>query len=466
MFNLNQLGLNGSEMAGLQDLLQKALTAGGAPVPGSQIPGDGAPIKIEDLSRTLANLTHTEDDLKFWRSIPKEKAENTYTQYNRLRQYGAGGVSGFMSETARPAGTDSLYERVAEQVKFLGTTRGVSTVQTVVNTILGYGRDAQVAQESVNGTRWILERAERSMYFGDSNLSSLQFDGYQTKMLAETDSSLIIDMRGAALYREKINEGASLVARAPFFGKPTHFHGGIGVVEGVAASFYPKERVMMTPDAEGIIGTNVNGIRTNQGPVRFISNAFIDNQQQAVPAAAAGDVNARPGVPTVTVNTVAGANPGSKFIAADAGTYKYQVVAFNDDGHSAAVALSDVAVAAGDAVTFTLTPNGSGPATKWIQIYRSPKDGAAGSERLIMRAPISGATVFTDLNAWLPGCTTAFMFQQRDDAMALRQLAPLLRIPLGLSGPVYEFMLLLFICVVLKAPNKHVMWINCGEPTL
>lgn len=459
--------LGGAGAGALQEALLKALSAGGAVTPGSQVAGDGSPIKIEDLSRTLANLSHTEEDLKFWRSIPKEKAENTYTQYNRLRSYGSGGVSGFMAETSRPSGTDTTYERRAEQVKFLGTTRGVSTVQTVVNTILGMGRDPQIAQESINGTRWILEKAEQAMYFGDSSLSTLQFDGYKAKMLAETDSSLIVDMRGQALYREKINEAASLVARRPFFGKPTHLHGGIGVVEGVAASFYPKERVMMAPDANGILGTSVKGILTNQGPVQFVSNPFIDDQQQAVPAAAAGDADERPGVPTVSTNTAAGSHATSQFIATDAGTYRYQVVAFNDHGHSAAVALNNVAVVAGDRVSFALTKNGSGADTKWIGIYRSPANGAAGSERLIMRVPIgSGAVTFYDVNAWLPGCTTAFMFEQRPEAMALRQLAPLLRIPLGLSGPVYEFMLLLFICVVLKAPNKHVMFTNVADPVL
>ena len=59
-----------------------------------------------------------------------------------------------------------------------------------------------------------------------------------------------------------------------------------------------------------------------------------------------------------------------------------------------------------------------------------------------------------------------FLIENRPQAIAIRQLGPMMRILLAVTGPVFNFMLLLFMVLLLKAPNKHVLFLNAGHPTL
>ena len=149
------------------------------------------------------------------------------------------------------------------------------------------------------------------------------------------------------------------------------------------------------------------------------------------------------------------------------GTYQYAVVAVNRHGRSAKLQMTAVAVGgAGEQIDMGVTPPGSTPDVDWYELYRSVKGGAAGTERLIARIANGAGTgeqTLTDTNAKLPGTTSAFLFQGNVENMSIKQLAPLVKIPLATIDTSIRWMQLLYIVPVLYTPLKNVLFTNLGR---
>src|SRR5690606_15609195 len=114
----------------------------------------------------------------------------------------------------------------------------------------------------------------------------------------------------------------------------------------------------------------------------------------------------------------------------DAGTYIYKVRAGSKHGASMTTTTASVAVAAGDAVTFTVTD--AGPNTSYYEVYRSDKNGAASTCRTIFRVKRTGATqTITDPNRFLPNTSKGYLLTQSSEVLKWKQLAPFTKIPLA-----------------------------------
>lgn len=441
--------------------LAKALTAGADINNPGAAPGVGFPLRVESLEKTLKNVTFTAEHIKLWRAITKDPAFNTVEEFNVLSSYGAGRDGAFVSEGALPEEDDSTYERKTAIVKFMGTTRKVSHVMTMINPAHGQ----IIAGETVNGTMHLLQQVERALFYADSALSSLQFDGLQKLITSLSPSTNVIDMRGAPLDEDVLMDITLRVFSAPNFGKPTHLHSNPMVINDIAKGFTPKARYDLFDKDSGMVGLNVDGFTSQAGPVKFEANTFIDEQNLA-PTSAVGDSSKRPGSPTISTGATTPANTSSKFGADDAGSYFYKIVACNDFGKSAAVAVdaSAIAVAAGDKMTFGVTPAAAG--VKWYELYRSKVGGLVTATSLIDRiANTSGAGAQTvnDLNETLPFTSVAFLLQQNREAFTWKQLAPMLKIPLAVVDANIRWMQLLYGVLMLYAPGKVAMIKNIGR---
>ena len=108
----------------------------------------GAPIKSESLERTLRSLEFKEGDLRIYNDIPKLPAYNTVEEYNRLVSYGDS-EGGFMAEGELPEERDTIFERKAELVKFVGDVRRVTHQMSLVKTAHSFG--SAVALETKHG---------------------------------------------------------------------------------------------------------------------------------------------------------------------------------------------------------------------------------------------------------------------------------------------------------------------------
>jgi len=457
-------GVEGFAATSQEDVneLNKALTAGSdINAPGSVTPGDGFALRVESLESTLKNTTYKMTHIRFWKGIPKLPAYNTVEEHNELSSYGENPDSGFITEGALPTEDDSSYERKYAVVKFLGTTRKVSHPMTLVRPAHGN----VISQESINGTMHLLRILERALFYADSSLSTVQFDGYEKLITDNSPASNIIDLRGQPLSEDILTDACLTVQDAPNYGLPTHLHLNPKVKADLVKTFYPKERHNTLTDKSGMIGLDVKGFTSPAGDVAFEPNVFITDGG-GPNAAAVGPAADRPGNPTISTAATTPVDGASQFEDDDAGDYFMEVVACNKFGRSAKVAVdgSAIAVAAGDKITFGVTP--SSDTTEWFEVYRTLKDGADGTERLVLRVANgagAGETIINEYNANIPYCTSAFLFQQNLESLSFKQLAPMVKLPLATIDTSVRFCLLLYGVPVMYTPGKNLLIKNIGR---
>lgn len=441
--------------------LNKALSAGNDVNNPGAAPGQGFPLRVESLEKTLKNTTLRMEHIRLWKQIPKLPAYNTVEEHNEISSYGVGD-EGFVAEGALPQEDDSTYARKYAVIKFMGTTRKVTHPVTMIRPAHGN----VIANETVNGTMHLLRMLERALFEGNSTLSNLQFDGFKRLITANSPAANKIDLRGKPLEEDHLIDAAQIIQDAPNYGIPTHLHLGPKAKSDVVKSLFPRARYdQFGKPSNGMIGLDIKGFESPAGDVMFEPNVFITDG--GGPTAATGDPAKIPAAPTISTGPTSPVDAASKFVAADAGSYFYVIQAHNDFGHSAPVDLvagpTPVAIAAGDKLTFGVTPAG-GPATKWFQLYRGKVGGAAGDVRLIARIPATGgAQTIDDFNDKLPFTTEAYMWQQNLECLSWKQLAPFLKIPLATIDASIRWMQLVYGVPVQYAPGKMVLFTNIGR---
>jgi len=442
--------------------LNKALTAGhDQNPPGSAVAGDGFALRVESLENTLKNTTYKMSHIRFWKGIPKIPAFNTVEEYNEFSSYGVNPDAGFISEGDLPESDDSTYQRKFAVVKYIGTTRKVTHVMSLVKPAHGN----VIALETVNGTMHMLRMLERALFYGNSALSDLQFDGFEKMLIDRAPAGNVIDLRGLPLSEDILTDACLTAQDAPNYGQITHCHLNPKTKADLVKTFFPKERHDTFTNNGGLVGLDIKGFTSPAGDVAFEPNVFITDGG-APNAAAVGDASKRPGTPTISTSATTPADALSKFVADDVGSYRMVIVAVNRYGRSAPVAVDAgaIAVAAGDKITFGVTP--SSATTAWYEVYRGPKGGAVGTERLILRIPNAagaGASTVNDYNDAIPGCTSAFLFQQNLESLSFKQLAPMVKIPLATIDSSIRWMQLLYGVPTLYTPGKNVLIRNIGR---
>lgn len=451
-------GLDGFGSASAEEVynLQKALRSGqDRNAPSTVVPGDGFTLKPESLDRTLKNVTYKSEHIVAWKTWNKKAAYNTVEEYSRLRDYG-NGVAAFIDEGELPSEDDATYSREFDVIKYMGTTRRVTHVMQTVRSHIG----SVVAQETVNGTLWLLRQVEKALFYGDANLVSQEFNGLFPLIRDNAAAANIIDLRGKGLNQDVVEEGAHIVRSSPNYGMATDLYMSDGAYSDFARLFYPTQRSDIPNTPDGMVGFTVNGMRTQAGPIRFRPDVFIEPGR--VPnAAGVGDVAKRPGAPTLGTPTAA-ADSNPLFIASDVGDYIYKVAARNRFGISTPVATAAVTVAAGDKVTITIA-DGSPVASCYI-IFRTEKNGAAATAVEITQVKRTGATTtYVDRNENLPSCSSAALIQGNEENLVIKQLAPFTRIPLATIDTSMRWSQILYLALTLHSPNKNILFKNVGR---
>lgn len=471
-------GIQGFGISSAQEVeeLNKALAAGTSrPVSGS----GGDNLRVESLEATLRVVTSTLQHIKFWKEIPKLPAFSTVEEYNLLKEYGAD-AGAFTNEGDLPEEQDSVFERKTALVKFLGTTRSVTHPMTLVRPAHGN----VIGLETQNGAIWLTERLERALFFGRSDLISQEFDGLAKQILdgvgiadPNTDlydatdllkagcETVVKDMRGEMVGEDELEDAANEIVQN--FGIPTDFWTTPMAMSNLAQKFYPRERVNLpAPDAAGKVGFAVKQFESQAGPINFKPDIFIrpGNKGVKAPPASATSTKA-PTTPTSATCVNAGADAKSMFKAADAGAYLYKVTAINRFGESAPRAgNAGITFAEGEGGTITIVDGGGTyPATAY-KIYRTIAPGNTTDFQLMTTiAKPGGAIVYTDRNWFLPGCAVSFLTQHNLQNYAVRQLAPMLKIPLATIAASIRWMQLIYLAFILYTPKKNVIFLNVKD---
>jgi hypothetical protein len=310
---------------------------------------------------------------------------------------------------------------------------------------------------------------ERALFIADNSLSSVQFDGYEKLMTTNCPATNIIDLRGKPLSEDILIDAALTIQDAPNYGTPTNLYLNPKVKADLVKTFFPKGRYETLGRGDGnLVGLDIKGFTSPAGDVMFDPDVFITDGGAPL-AAAIGDASKRPSTPTITTPaTTPGPDPLSKFLVEDAGDYWLKVVACNRFGKAVPVLADAAAVTIGGAEKFTfgVTPGSILP--EWWELYRSAKDGAVGTCRLVLRVPNAagaGPTTINEYNNKIPGCTSGYLFQQNLESLSIKQLAPMVKIPLATVDTSIRWQQLVYLVPCLYCPGKNVLFQNIGRAT-
>lgn len=480
----NQEGFMGVASREDVDALNKALTAGygysGAP---SSMAG-GAPIMVESLDASLKSTTFTLKNLVLWPIIPKDKAFNTVEQYTRILAYGGNG-SPYFNEGGSPREEDPVYVRAMQNIRYVGTRRRVSHPMMLVRVMGGIGD--VIANEINNGNMYILQQLERELYWGNAFYSNAgSFDGSagsipsdslamngidqqirsgNTDVLAKAyaftgfggNDSVTVDMADGILTPDAIEIGAVTILRN--FGIPTEMHMDPLSHSQLSRSYYIKERIMPMGVANGVAGFVLSSFVSSAGTFKLASNVFLTPKQEYKENP---DNSLCPATPVAPVLALGGVNAGTTFAIGE--VYRYRVAAIGDQGESSAspsAAAGAIAVD-GESISVTIT-NVTG--AKYYAVYRSNAAGAAGSERFIgfVKRAIGASTVLLDLNKKLPGRATSYLMFLDQSNLVYKQLAPLLKINLATVATSFEWLQVLYGCMIMPTPRKNYIFDNIGR---
>jgi hypothetical protein len=450
--------------------LNKALTAGyDRPV----ATGGGA-LRVESLEESLKVLTHQAKHCIFWQKVPKLPAYSTVEEYNQLTA--VGDESGaFMPEGTLPETVDSTYNRQTSLVKFLGTTRSVSHPMTLVKTNIG----DVMAQENSNGILWILKNLEWGLFNGDPDMcwlgsatdsthrEGVEFPGIDKQII----STNVIDMKGEPLSEGAFSYAAQLVASN--YGVPTDAFLSFAAHQAFCDKMLPKERLPLPAPGGGFtVGVNVPDVATPFGKVNLNPDVFLNTGKLAPTAATSTKAPEAPSAFAV------GAMAGADGVWADhggAGVYDYAVTAANRFGESASRNVAaPLTVGAGADLArhapFTITNAASVVnVPEYFNIYKTTCGGT--DKMLVARVAASsqsnsGTTAWNDTGINMANTSKAFVGEMTPQVVAVKQLAPLMKMDLATLAPAYRWMILCYLTFILYAPKKWVRIINVGGTSL
>jgi len=414
-------------------------------------------LRVESLESTLKLLTYSAQHVRLWNLIAKTEAFSTVEEYNRLLEYGTDG-GGFVPSGALPEEEDTTYERADQKVKYIGSTRSVHHPATLVRTV----PPDVIGQETQNGALWIMGKVNRALYYADEAVIPLEFTSLTQQIIQGGGN--VIDLAGAGLDGDTLNDAAQIIVDN--FGIPQKMFSNSKVFTDFDKAYHDSQRWASPGAAVGIGGTPLSGWRTLVGEVGFEPDVFVKRGSEA-PAAPTS--SKAPAAPSLGASGI-GANPLSKFVAADAGDYIYQVTAVNQFGESApSAATAAQTLAAGESVDITITDNGGTFGSTGYKIYRTEVDGTQTffTNLSIPRAKTGGVysspTVFTDLNEWRPRTTIGLILDMTNQSLSFRQLAPMMKMNLAVVSPAIRWMQLLYGTPIVFAPKKNIVIKNIGN---
>ncbi len=453
---MNIPGIN--EMVPVEDLqklneaLRKSTTAGYQTPANLSGAGSLSPLIPQSLENVLASATYSMEAVQLWRNIPKTQVGQTVHEYNVIKEHGLD-LSPFMAEGGVPAANKSEYERKFVKIKYMAELREITDVASTINPLVGPNPTA-LAEETERGTLRLMQKLERELWHGDEDANALGFDGIIKQISDNSDS--VTDRAGQAASPKFLQELLSEVFAAPRYGAPDtiyvepRIHGDLIKQTNDLGRF----NTISQSDGSFTFGAGDLKIMGPYGPIAVKAAPFLFNSWEA-PSAAAGSL----GTPSVAA---AAADPAAGEGAVPAGDYFYKIVAVSNTlGYSAPATIAQkITVAEGKKVEVSCTPNGALSNVDFFRVYRSDKDGAADTCKLIGQvASNAGLTVkFQDTNAKIPGTSDIVMVKHSPDVMRFARLLDFMRRPLAEVKTTRPFLLMLFGAPIVAVPSKcHVI---------
>ncbi|WP_025684567.1 hypothetical protein [Paenibacillus maysiensis] len=455
---LGQMSFNDMEQ------LTKALGSGvDGPAYGDGSFADMSALRPQSLESTLKVVTAKEENLVFWRSINKSKANGLVEEFNVMDSYGQD-VDPYMVEGGVPTETDSNYTRQTGFVKFFGTLRRV-TLQAMLTQTVGVG-DIKT-RETMNGTMAVLQQVERAMYLGDSSKNPLAMDGLLALVKKYVigkpyASQHIFDLKGG-LITENVLEDAATVIADNWGNRKLDLHISNQVHKDFSKTFTGptgRQRIV-NPGEEIMMGQPVRGYAANSANITFLNNVFLKpegapKQKSQKDAPAIPVLDSAKGVADIN-STV------------PAGTYYYFISAKGRKGESAPVPTTAIAITDKQRVEITIQRVDSGDVDLKANSYKVYRGYSSNPAQALFMTEVadsgSGTTqVIVDDGADIPGTEHAFLIDNDgDNVLRFKQFAPLMNLALGRVDTSDRFMILLFGMLQVYNPRRIVVFKNVGK---
>jgi len=460
-------------VAALNDNLKKAQDAtkvGYQTAPGPATPVGLSPLLPQSIDPVLTSLAIAQDELMMWKMLPKDTATQTLHEYRRRVSHGSLVQDHSVGEGNAGNNSSSTYDMKSVQIKFWSVRREITDVAAGLT---GIAPASNLLTEHTNEAAFdLLRSVEMDTLFGDNALLSTKVDGVIKQIT--NNGGVVEDLAGAQITLDRI----SLTLRK--LAQPTSARGGVHpthilTTHAIWNDLERQERKSgarfdkTTEDPKFYFGAEAIFVLGPKGRIPIIAVPFLDDQAIiGLPSASALNPNATapatPAIAGVGAGITAAGGAGSKFGAADAGTYFYKVVAHNADGFSAPLASGGITVAAGDVVTFKLDIPGSLKPT-YYRVYRSPKNGVVGDCTYLYSvayAEVGGFAQFTDANAVKANSGRVLFWTNDKDHVCFYRLLPMARIPLAKIQLTTPFSIFMSGAPVIKLPEKFYMMTNVG----
>lgn len=449
--------------------LLKALEAGSYNAAPSTLV-QGAALQIEDLSSTMQVVTFDDSHIKLQKMLKVESCKSTLAQFDRQMSYGIFGGSAQV-EGAVGQEEDSQFARVVVPMAFYSHIRRVTVVANIIDTVDGVKAEERAASDAA---KKLAADIEFDLFRGKADFSNAGvFDGSMSAMPAlpnmlgvdaqvrqsdgirnardlmfeEYGSNLsVVQQVGGTLTQDAIEDAH--VRSGQQHGSAEKLVVDLLVLSAYNKISFGKERIVLAGSATDATASDLKRQWVSGGTVNVEASRFL--------AGKTGPAQARDGsagAPSISLAALA----ASTSLAA--GTYIYYATAVNERGESAKSATASQAAVAGDKITVTITPSGTGT-SRYFNVYRTLAGGTAATAKFIGRVANSGAatTDFVDLANKRPGFVTGFLLQS--DTMAVKELAPYSRLKLAvtdLSIPEAHFR---FLTLAVMQPRKNVLLDN------
>ena len=498
--NLDTLSGMAGQSVGIQELseLNKALRQAGNSLskatvgdPGSVTgfggTGDFAPLIPQSIQSTLDSATYTERAISFWKMLQKVPVASTLHESVVVNEYGGMALDPFIAEGSVGPTSDGSYERKVVNIKFLAEQREISDVATMVG-ITGYNGVSRqgLAQQTIDGTRALMGKLERSLFNADSQLNSIQYDGLYKQLtgastlaagVATTTTNNLTDKRGASVTVQDLVEKMYEVHAAPNFGFVNKILVEPRVYAGLVNLSMAFGRFNLPQAARGELIFGTEGLKlAGPGGMVDIESCPLMLQPMDVPThvASIGGTTDAPApnaltsgaLPAITAqSTPAG---GRGFATSEFGIYKYQIVGVNSTGAtapSAVVTVDASAITAGESLRISINQASCTTNSTYFRVYRTGPGGTTPKYMWSYPANTLGTgeiTFIYDDNRHIPNTAPIYLIQATPDVMYWAQLLDFLRRPLAQVKTTVPFLLMLFGALHVKVPTKAWVIDNCA----
>ncbi len=456
----------GSESIQELEQIRKALEVGYGTSPDTQT-GFGA-TRLESLEKTLKYATEKENVSKFYKAVRKGKANSTVEEFTTMNEIGD---ANFYVEGGLPEEYDEDLRREFEAVKYVGA---VGKVPNVARSVKSLADNVAIVQQAKAIS--IIRKLDIKMFFGNASHVSVEFNGYLTQFkdrVKNIDQNMI-DMKGKHLTPEVLAEIGNIVEDN--FGNPENLQGWIDnsqfkyytdyliadkrffVNNDGVRDIYASARKFTVGQSSGMLNTDIHLKSKGQGYDKAVHPKLND----AGTAFAASHEKAPVQLDAQTFTATAGGTGGT--IAAE--TYDYVAVPRNKYGTGKGFAVEDVAVQAGEKVTFVISDNGSpaGQQAESFDVYRRLASSTSLRDYKYVTTFKAGAASMVDDGSEIPGTTYGFFFDwDFDQVLDYKQLLPMVKMPLATVDDSIRWLQKVYSVPILYNPNKVVILKNLGS---